>query len=125
MKRNWYWRVFATVLAVTAICLAGDNPAPNAPHTQGAGSAQIKGKVRDQANKPVAGVGITIEVISGSVPVTARVATNAKGEYSKIMLRINGQYRVTPSLGGYQFTPGSAAVSGAGGAADFTGTRTK
>ncbi len=122
---NRYLRAFAVALAAATICVAGQAPAPKGPHTKGPGPALIKGVVRDQAKQPIAGVGISIEGVSGYAPVGARAVTDSNGAYSKVLQHIDGKYRVTPVNGGYQFTPGSAEVSGSGGTANFTGTRKK
>jgi hypothetical protein len=114
-----------TGMPSATICLVAQPPAPTPPHTRGPGPCQIKGVIRDMAKQPIAGVGTRIEDVSGSTFVNAHPATNSQGNYSAILQRIAGKYRVSPVGGGYRFAPASVEVSGSGGTVNFTGTRTR
>jgi hypothetical protein len=127
-----YLRAFMLTLVAGAICApaAGDDrhPGPNVPHPQGSGSSlcAIQGKVVDhQSRRPLPGISVSIERISGSPITRATATTNGSGAYSKVVPRIAETYRVTPLQEGYEFIPASKEVSGACGTADFFGTAAK
>ncbi len=114
-------------LAFLAAIASGDdrNKAPNTPHGNAGGQpslVQIRGTVTDPAKKqPIAGVSIRMEPLSGYPATTATAVSDGQGRYMKMVTRTTGNYRVTPSKKGYEFTPGSLEVRGAGGTADFKG----
>src|SRR5262249_33564139 len=78
------------------------------PFTQtdpGGGSQEaynISGTVRDQQNQPVSGATITL---SGSQ--SGQITTNSQGQYSFPNLPTGGNYILTPSKSGFNFSPSS------------------
>ncbi len=115
-----------TLTFLAAIALGDDrNKAPNTPHGGGQGQSalvQIRGTVTDSAKRQyVSGVSITMEPLSGYPATTVTATTDSQGRYTRMVTRTTGNYRVTASKKGYEFTPSSQEVKGAGGTADFKG----
>lgn len=85
-------RFFRTFLALMTLMLlvAGEASAQN---------AGVRGRVEDENGQPLEGVEIFLEKKGGGR--TAKVSTNAKGEFVKAGLRV-GTYKITYSLEGYE-----------------------
>ncbi len=115
-----------TLVFLAAIALGDDrHNAPNTPHGGSQGQSalvQIRGTVTDAAKKQyVSGVLITMEPLSGYPASTVTATTDGQGRYTRMVTRTTRNYRVSASKKGYEFTPSSQEVRGAGGTADFKG----
>ncbi len=121
---KWFLPVL-TLAFLAAIALGDDrNKAPNTPHGGQGQSAlvQIRGTVTDTTKRQyVSGVLITMEPLSGYPASTVTATTDSQGRYMRMVTRTTGNYRVSASKKGYEFSPSSQEVKGAGGTADFKG----
>jgi hypothetical protein len=118
-----YFPAFAAVFAAALAVGAAGQTAPKAPNVKGQTPAHVSGTVVDASRRPLPDVSLSITAIGANAPDGARVFTDSSGRYFSAVTGFNGKYKVTPSLAGYTFRPASTELSGAGGTADFQGTK--
>ncbi|HYE16583.1 MAG TPA: carboxypeptidase regulatory-like domain-containing protein, partial [Pyrinomonadaceae bacterium] len=101
-----------------AVSSAGATPTPTPTPTPAPVTHAVTGKVTIDGS-PAPGVNVAL---GGDQTATAQ--TDAEGNYSFAGLAQHGNYTVTPSLDGYDFTPGMADFTSLTGdsTADFSGT---